>query len=162
MYKNQSFAHGFYSSPLGWLKIIFSSKGLRQIIFLEEKPFAEVSFSDDEAKNLFSDIKKQLDEYFSGNRKDFSLKLDIEGTSFQKDIWKCISKINYGKTDTYLSLAKQAGNPKAIRAAGTACGQNPIPIVIPCHRVKRSDGGLGGYNGGLSRKKVLLELEKAA
>ena len=101
----------------------------------------------------------QLTEYFEGHRRDFSLKLDPKGTSFQKKVWKSLLDIPYGQTRSYMSLAKELGDVKAIRAVAAANGKNPLWIVIPCHRVIGSDGSLTGYAGGLHRKKWLLNHE---
>lgn len=111
-------------------------------------------------------VKKQLQEYFEGKRKKFDLPVKTEGTEFRKKIWKRLAAVPYGKTVSYKQLAEKAGSPSAARAAGGACGANPIPIVIPCHRVLNSGGGLGGYSAGktpdagLKIKKQLLDLEK--
>ena len=109
--------------------------------------------------SLKAKLQKQLSEYFSGSRKSFSMKLDLQGTEFQKRVWNELTKIPYGKTITYKELAVRLGNVKSIRAAGTANGANPIPIIIPCHRVIGSDGSLTGYAGGLEMKEKLLQLE---
>ena len=109
--------------------------------------------------SLKAKLQKQLSEYFSGSRKSFSMKLDLQGTEFQKRVWNELTKIPYGKTITYKELAVRLSNVKSIRAAGTANGANPIPIIIPCHRVIGSDGSLTGYAGGLEMKEKLLQLE---
>ena len=101
----------------------------------------------------------QLKEYFQGTRNQFSLTLNPKGTDFQKKVWNELQKIPYGKTITYLDLAKKLGNVKSIRAAANANGKNPIWIIIPCHRVIGTDGSLVGYAGGLQRKKWLLDHE---
>ena len=101
----------------------------------------------------------QLNEYFTGNRKTFNLKLNPQGTEFQKKVWEALQNVPYGKTITYLEQSKVLGNVKAIRAVAGANGKNPISIVIPCHRIIGSDGSLTGYAGGLWRKKWLLEHE---
>lgn len=113
------------------------------------------------AKMLKKEIK-QLKEYFAGKRKSFDLKVFLKGTKFQLAVWKEISKIKYGKTISYKELAAKAGKPKAFRAAGSACGQNPVSIIIPCHRVVASGGKIGGFGGGTSMKIKLLKLEKAS
>ncbi len=104
-------------------------------------------------------IEKQITEYLNGKRKKFELRFDPKGTIFQKKVWRVISKIPYGHTASYQTLAQLIKNPKAVRAVGTACGKNPYPILIPCHRVVSSNGSLGGYSGGLAIKKYLLQLE---
>ena len=97
---------------------------------------------------------------FNGTRTTFSVPLRYDGTKFQKEIWRQISQISFGKTISYTELAKRAGAPSARRAAGRATGQNPLSIIIPCHRVVGRNGGLHGYAGGLDRKRRLLEIEK--
>jgi len=102
---------------------------------------------------------QQLREYFAGQREDFDLPLVLHGTPFQLSVWRNLQKIPYGKTVSYLDLAKKIGNPKAVRAVGLANGLNPIPIIVPCHRVIGSDGSLTGFGGGLPTKQKLLALE---
>ena len=102
----------------------------------------------------------QLQEYFDGKRTRFTLPLHFSGSNFQERVWQEIARIPYGKTISYSELARRAGKPQAIRAAGTNTGRNPLGIVIPCHRVLAKDGGIGGYAGGLERKRHLLELEQ--
>ncbi len=108
------------------------------------------------------DVAYQLQEYFDGTREIFTLELSPEGTDFQKGVWNELLNIPYGKTISYLELSKKLGDVKAIRAVAAANGQNPLWIVIPCHRVIGSDGSLTGYAGGLHRKKWLLEHESPA
>ena len=103
--------------------------------------------------------EKQLGEYFRGKRRDFELELDPTGTMFQKQVWAQLAKIPYGETRSYSDLARDVGNPSATRAVGSANGRNPICIIVPCHRVVRASGDIGGYAGGLERKKFLLDLE---
>ena len=106
-------------------------------------------------------VTRQLEEYFAGKRQRFELDLALDGTPFQLDIWHELEKIPYGKTISYGELARRAGHPGAARAAGSANGRNPIPIVIPCHRVIAADGSLGGYSAGTGIKQALLRLEGA-
>jgi len=101
----------------------------------------------------------QIDEYLTGKRKAFDLPLKMEGTDFQKRVWNELCKIPYGETAAYGDIAERVGSPNAYRAVGSACGANPIPIVVPCHRVVASNGGLGGFGGGLALKKRLMEIE---
>ena len=105
--------------------------------------------------------RQQLEEYFRGERRDFDLPLEPPGTEFQRRVWQRLMKIDYGTTTTYSALASELGNPKASRAVGLANGSNPIPIVIPCHRVIGANGALTGFGGGLPVKSALLELEQA-
>ena len=104
---------------------------------------------------------KQLSEYFSGKRSKFTVALAPDGTEFQKNVWNALLKIPYGKTLAYSDVARMIGNEKAYRAVGNANANNPIPVMIPCHRVIASDGGLGGYSSGIERKAFLLKLESA-
>ncbi len=113
-----------------------------------------------EAPARLDDVRRQLDLYFEGRLTEFDLPLDWRLTDgFRKRAQRAIARIPYGQTRSYTEIAASAGNERAVRAAGTACGSNPIPIVVPCHRVLRSGGGLGGYGGGLPMKEALLELE---
>jgi len=126
-------------------------------------------FKDDPEKNnfekkesaLIKKTAKQLDEYFSGKRKEFDLPLRFEGTDFQKKVWNALLTIPYGETRSYGQIAAQIGNPKASRAVGMANNRNPVSIICPCHRVIGADGSLTGYGGGLKTKKYLLKLEAA-
>ena len=107
----------------------------------------------------FRDAVSQLDAYFAGERREFDLALAPEGTSFQRLVWSALTRIPYGETVSYAELARRLGRPFATRAVGAANGRNPIPIIIPCHRVIGSDGSLTGYGGGLTIKRRLLDLE---
>ena len=145
------------------IAVLASSKGVKKIFFNLTKELAELST----ATKLRSDdpylfgIFNQLKEYFAGTRKDFDVPLDIEGTDFQKRVWNELRKIPYGKTISYKTLSEKLGDVKAIRAVGKANGQNPIAIIIPCHRVIGANGSLVGYAGGLAIKEKLLHLEGA-
>ena len=103
--------------------------------------------------------EQELREYFAGRRRTFTVKLDLEGTEFQRKAWQAMCKIPFGETISYGDQARKVGKPKAYRAVGSANGKNPIPIIVPCHRVLASDGSLGGYSLGLSMKRRLLALE---
>lgn len=102
----------------------------------------------------------ELKQYFQGKRKHFDVPVDIEGTPFQMMVWEALQSIPYGQTRSYKDVAIQIGHPKAYRAIGQACGANPVPIIIPCHRVLTSGGGLGGFSAGIEIKKALLDLER--
>jgi methylated-DNA-[protein]-cysteine S-methyltransferase len=119
---------------------------------------AELVEGDDE---ILEKTRTQLDEYLQGRRREFDIPVLMVGTDFQKRVWNALMKVPYGTTSTYLKLAKDVGNEKAVRAVGNANAANPISIIIPCHRIIGSDGGLVGYGGGLSIKKRLLELERS-
>jgi len=103
--------------------------------------------------------ERQLREYFDGARREFDLPLDLRGTPFQLQVWRALTQIPYGETRTYAQIASQIGHPKATRAVGSANGRNPVPIIVPCHRVIATGGGLGGYSAGLDFKRRLLALE---
>lgn len=105
-------------------------------------------------------VAPQLREYFEGKRRQLDLPLDLRGvTPFRAEVLRELAKVPYGETTTYTELARAVGNPKAVRAVGSACATNPLPILIPCHRVLRADGALGGYRGGVDAKRYLLQLE---
>ncbi|MEK6531408.1 MAG: methylated-DNA--[protein]-cysteine S-methyltransferase [Deltaproteobacteria bacterium] len=110
-------------------------------------------------KNAFHGVFKELDRYFKGRPVEFSAPVSLEGSAFQLKAWGRIKKIPWGRTMAYNAVADAAGSPNAARAAGAACGANPVPIIIPCHRVIRSDGTIGGYTGGIWIKQALLRIE---
>ncbi|WP_299337994.1 methylated-DNA--[protein]-cysteine S-methyltransferase [uncultured Psychroserpens sp.] len=141
-------------SPLGFTKIVGDIDGIAQVTVLnsEEKETDIIPLE-------LEDCAIQLKEYFEGSRKQFNLKLNAQGTDFQKSVWTFLEQIPYGKTMSYLELSKQLGDVKAIRAVANANGKNPLWIIVPCHRVIGSDGSLTGYAGGLHRKQWLLEHE---
>jgi methylated-DNA-[protein]-cysteine S-methyltransferase len=114
----------------------------------------------DQRHPILLHTERQLDEYFAGKRKTFSIALDIRGTSFQKNVWEALLAIPFGETRSYGQLAKQLGNSKAMRAVGAANGRNPMSIIVPCHRVIGSSGKLTGFAGGLETKARLLSLEE--
>lgn len=144
----------YYKTPIGTAEIVGNEEGIQSISVLDEE-----KESSDNIPKCLEDCVIQLDEYFTGERRDFDLKLNPKGTDFQQSVWKELNNIPYGKTRTYMEQTKQIGDPKAIRAVASANGKNPIWIVIPCHRVIGSDGSLTGYASGIWRKKWLLEHE---
>ena len=146
------------ATPIGKLTLVASPKGLQQVIFGAKKLSGTKSAST-KAKLFLTQTERQLREYFAGDRKKFSIKLDISGTEFQESVWLALNKIAYGKTISYAQQAKLVRKPRAFRAVGTANGKNPVAIILPCHRVVASDGTLGGYGGGLAIKRKLLSLE---
>jgi len=151
----------FYNSPAGCIRIKISGNYIHEITFIEKEegqttPSVIVSA---EGKAIFEKCTTQLDEYFSGKRKNFDLPVRQKGTEFQQKVWTELMQIPYGKTISYLQLARRLGNVKTIRAAASANGRNQLSIVVPCHRVIGSDGSLTGYGGGLPRKKWLLDHE---
>ncbi|MCV7193932.1 methylated-DNA--[protein]-cysteine S-methyltransferase [Mycolicibacterium brumae] len=112
--------------------------------------------------NAFPDAVAQLDEYFSGRRREFDIPLELAGTAFQRRVWAALRTIPYGETRSYGEIAEQIGSPNASRAVGLANGHNPVSVIVPCHRVIGANGSLTGYGGGLERKKALLALEREA
>ena len=142
------------NTPLGVAKIIGDEYGIASVVVLNSNEMVSNVIPDQ-----LQDCVYQLLEYFQGDRKTFSLKLNPEGTEFQKRVWDELLTIPYGKTMSYLNLSKQLGDVKAIRAIASANGKNPLWIIVPCHRVIGSDGSLTGYAGGLHRKQWLLEHE---
>lgn len=145
------------------ITVLVSSKGIKKIFLNPKKQSEEISAATKLRSTdpyLFGVIN-QLNEYFDGTRKKFNVPLDVEGTEFQKRVWKELQKIPYGKTISYKTLSEKLGDVKAVRAVGKANGQNPIAIIIPCHRVIGADGKLTGYAGGLDIKEKLLHLEGA-
>jgi methylated-DNA-[protein]-cysteine S-methyltransferase len=156
--KQICFTH--YDGPLGTMLLAADERGLRLISFaLGKRPERPQSdWREDRAP--FVETIRQLHAYFDGKLKNFDLPLSLEGTEFQLRVWKSLCAIPYGQTISYGQLARRIGSPKAARAVGLANGSNPIPIIVPCHRVIGSNGSLVGYGGGLSNKKALLFLEK--
>lgn len=147
----------YLDSPLGLLKLTVKDDKLVSINFENNKLKSINSSSND--SDLMLNIKSQLDEFFNGKRKEFYIDLDIQGTEFEKEIYRTLLDVRYGDVTTYKELAQKSGHPKAYRAVGTALKKNKIPIIIPCHRVLKSDESLGNYNGGKWRKEKLLNIE---
>lgn len=148
-------------SPIGPLMIETTAAGLRRLAFGESEKASRPGLSDESAaaQSWLASAIEQLDEYFDGERRSFDLPLDLEGSPFQVSIWRAIASISFGQTMSYADIAATAGFPTAFRAAGTACGANPTAIVVPCHRVISSGGGLGGFGGALHTKSWLLARE---
>ena len=144
----------YYKTPIGTAKIVGDENGISAVSAIDD-----VMETSAEIPAILQDCVQQLDDYFNGTRKQFDLKLNPQGTDFQKKVWKELLLVPYGKTRTYLEQSKQLGDVKAIRAVASANGKNPIWIIIPCHRIIGSDGSLTGYAGGIWRKKWLLEHE---
>ena len=140
------------------LLLVASASGIRGIQF---DPQPVEGFQRNDGNPLLIEAARQLRAYFAGQLREFLLPLDIEGTDFQKRVWGQVAAIPYGETRSYLQIATAIGSPGAVRAVGAANGANPVPIVVPCHRVIGAKGKLVGYGGGLTMKKRLLELEGA-
>ncbi|MGI9324573.1 MAG: methylated-DNA--[protein]-cysteine S-methyltransferase [Pseudomonadales bacterium] len=147
-------------SPVGPLLLAGSHAGLRLIGFSQGSMARTPDPDWSHVPTAFADAQTQLSEYFEGSRRTFDLTLDPAGTAFQQAVWQALLTIPYGETRSYLEVAKAVGKPKAVRAVGSANGRNPLPIVVPCHRVIGSDGSLTGFGGGLENKKLLLALEQ--
>ncbi len=145
------------NSPLGELYIFEEDNKIVQI----STSYTPAKECKEEMSELFSNTVGQLNEYFAGTRKTFSIPLDMRGTEFQKRVWNALLEIPYGETWNYKQLAEFIHNPKAVRAVGGANHNNPIMIIVPCHRVIGSNGSLTGYAGGLDMKEHLLNLERA-
>jgi len=147
----------YYNSPIGLLAIVGNDYSISQIRFAE-------GFTVRPSESAPAEVSKcirELDEYFNGQRQQFTVRTAPEGTEFQKKIWKIVQTVEYGRTASYADIARKYGDRKAIRAIGKANGQNPIVIVIPCHRILGLKGELTGYVGGLEKKKWLLKHENA-
>lgn len=150
--------HLVIASPVGKLRLVASEKGLVAIGVRSNTAHVETS-KNTSAQAILKKTKQQLDQYFAGKRTSFDVALDLVGTEFQVKAWRALCRIPFGKTISYGQQAANIKKPKAFRAVGSANGKNPIPIIVPCHRVVASDGSLGGYSLGLKMKKQLLALE---
>jgi methylated-DNA-[protein]-cysteine S-methyltransferase len=148
-----------FESPVGALLLAGDAKALQRVSFESSKRSAPLQADWKQDKAPFVEVIRQLQAYFRGELKEFDLPLAMDGTEFQLRVWNELRAIPYGETISYAQLAGRIGNPKAVRAVGLANGSNPIPIIVPCHRVIGSDGSLTGFGGGLPTKKKLLELE---
>jgi len=149
-------------SPIGKLKLVASDEGLVGVLWQNDRP-SRVRLGElvaDDRHPILLKAERELGEYFAGKRKEFSVPLDMRGTPFQKDVWEALLAIPFGETRSYGQLARQLGNPNATRAVGAANGRNPLPIIVPCHRVIGSTGKLTGFGGGLGTKAHLLSLEE--
>lgn len=149
-----------HDSPIGSLTIAADEEGLRHIIFPQGSRSFATPESWQNAPAAFDAVRRQLDEYFNGKRQGFSLKLAPQGTAFQISVWKALEKIPYNNTRSYGEIAKLIGKPKASRAVGAANGANPLPIIVPCHRVVGATGKLTGFGGGIPTKQWLLDHEQ--
>lgn len=151
------------SSPVGQLKLVANAHALVAVLWENENPkrvrLAELL---EEAQHpVLLETARQLNEYFAGQRRQFDLPLDFEGTAFQQKVWQALLSIPFGETRSYKQIAEQIGHAKAMRAVGAANGKNPISIIAPCHRVVGANGKLVGFAGGLENKSILLEIERS-
>jgi O-6-methylguanine DNA methyltransferase len=162
----ETFFVSSYTSPLGTYTLVSSHRGVIRVGPEEsaERHLARwkrngIRLERGDEHNAA--LARELDAYFAGKLRQFTVPLDLRGTAFQLRVWELLCDIPYGKTRSYGEIAQALGKPKATRAVGQANGRNPISIIVPCHRVIGSDGGLTGYGGGLHRKRTLLDLESA-
>ncbi|MDO9419119.1 MAG: methylated-DNA--[protein]-cysteine S-methyltransferase [Herminiimonas sp.] len=155
-----------HPSPIGVLLIAATDAGICGIYFEEHKHFkGKDSWLEKPTQAAIQHLKKaatQLDEYFARQRTEFDVALDMTGTEFQRGVWTALTAIPFGKSVSYAQHAQGLGNPKALRAVGSAIGKNPVSIIVPCHRVIGSSGAVTGYAGGVERKRFLLALEDIA
>ncbi len=156
-----SFFYSKFHTPVGPLAVAVTERGLARLEFDRGQIPARDNHTWIESEEKTSACRRQLEEYFSGARREFDLPLDLRGTDFEKRCWQALLAIPYGETRSYGDIARAIGSPKAFRAVGLANHNNPIAIVVPCHRVLGSNGGLTGYGGGLEVKQKLLRLEGA-
>jgi len=146
-------------TPIGELGLVASELGLRRVLWAREAAETMPAADARACSLLLDEAAWQLGEYFDGERTAFELPLDLEGTPFQRRAWLALAEIPYGETVSYAAQAARLGRPDAVRAVGAANGRNPVPIVLPCHRVVGSDGSLTGFGGGLDLKRALLDHE---
>lgn len=152
----------YIDSPVDPLLLAADEHGLRLIEFHTPRhPMARIADWREGDNAVLQATRMQLEEYFAGTRTRFELPLAPQGTAFQKEVWHTLADIPYGQTISYAQLALRVGKPTAMRAVGAANGRNPLPVVLPCHRVIGADGSLTGFGGGLPTKQFLLELEGA-
>lgn len=162
-------AYRTVETPVGSLLIAATQRGIVRVAFASENHEAVLESLAERlsprilrAPARLDPAARELDEYFQGRRRAFELPLDLSlSKGFRREVLDHLRSIGYGHTETYTEVAIAAGSPRAVRAVGSACATNPLPVIVPCHRVLRSDGSLGGYLGGLDAKRALLELEAA-
>jgi len=147
--------HAYAPSPIGDLLLMASEEGLVRVEFPPSRPPDDARRDD----TRLAAVVGQLAEYFAGTRKQFDVALAPRGTAFQLEVWRTLQRIPYGETRSYADIARSIGRPTATRAVGAANGANPIPIIIPCHRVIGTSGSLTGFGGGIAVKRRLLDLE---
>ncbi|MES1197302.1 MAG: methylated-DNA--[protein]-cysteine S-methyltransferase [Pseudomonadota bacterium] len=150
-----------YKSPIGILALTANDDALTGVYFENPKHGGPPADARIGSNAVIEETRRQLDEYFAGKRTSFDLPLAPEGTEFQLKVWKALRRIRYGATKSYGQIASEIGAPQASRAVGAANGRNPIPIIVPCHRVIGADGSLTGFGGGMERKRFLLDLEQS-
>lgn len=144
----------YMESPIGIIEIAGTADAITDLNFVDKRQKA-----DSPSNDVLEEAAEQLREYFNAVRKEFTVPLQLEGTEFQKKVWRALLTVGYGKKVSYRYLAEAVGNQRAVRAVGAANGKNPISIIVPCHRIVGSDGSLTGYGGGIWRKEWLLRHE---
>lgn len=149
----------YMKSPLGLLRLVGDGTALFSVTMTEQRHAAPAEAGWQTDDSAFEQARRQLGDYFAGRRRTFDLALAPSGTAFQKRVWSALTDIPFGRTENYGELARRIGSPKAARAVGLANGRNPLPIIVPCHRVIGADGSLTGYGGGIERKRWLLQHE---
>ena len=152
----------YMESPVGALKLVAHDQALVAVMWDNEdhKRVRLAELIENTQHPMLLKVRQQLEQYFAGQRQQFNLPLDFQGTDFQQQVWRALLTIPYGETRSYKDIALQIGNEKAVRAVGVANGRNPISIIAPCHRVIGSGGALVGFAGGLDKKQILLSLEQ--
>ena len=151
-------------SPIGRLRLVATDEGLSRLLFdqqVGENQDSDGDSAESDDHPVLVAATAQLEEYFAGERREFDIPLDLTGTDFQRAAWSALACVPFGETRSYRQQAEAIGRPKAVRAIGAANGRNPVPIVLPCHRIVGSDGSLTGYGGGLPIKEYLLNHEQA-
>ncbi len=146
----------YLKTPIGFLKITTSDVAVVSIDFVTSHSKKQAVIT---SPQILIDCESQLTEYFAGTRQNFDLQLELGGTEFQNKVWKALQKVKFGKTASYKDIAEKINSPKGFRAVGMANNKNPIPIIIPCHRIIGTKGDLVGYAGGLKTKKWFLDFE---
>lgn len=165
MRENIVYYSGTYKSPIGTVSFLLTEEGKAVYLGFADETHMENRLFKDKKATVKKDtgrgnkLKKELDEYFAGKRKRFSVGIEMQGTDFQVKVWNALLEIPYGKTESYSSIARKIGHPRADRAVGNAVGSNNVSIMVPCHRVIKASGKIGNYGGGVDRKRYLLKLE---
>jgi methylated-DNA-[protein]-cysteine S-methyltransferase len=158
--QNKQTLYTTMDSPIGELLLVGDGETLSGLYMQDGRKPKRIAANWSESSAAFAGVKRQLEEYFAGERTTFEVKLAPEGAPFEREVWHALEAIPYGETVSYGEIARRVGQPTAARAVGTANGRNPISVIVPCHRVIGADGSLTGYGGGLERKRLLLELER--
>lgn len=153
--------YSYLDSPVGPLLLAGDGEALRMISFSRGKKSRDANPEWERRDDAFGQARRELAEYFAGQRREFTVPIRPEGTPFQRAVWSALETIPYGATRAYRDIAEQIGRPSATRAVGMANGSNPLPIVVPCHRVIGANGSLTGFGGGIETKRFLLDLERS-